>query len=289
MALEYQAIYDFDLIKLSPASSYCLIDYGIQDEWRGHPEGTRDYTQRVIQHPEDWERLPILDPNAGFLGQSLQAVRLVQSGNLSRAPILQTIFNPLSQAKNLAGQDCLLHHMRAYPDALKRGLEILTQNTLTYLTELRKLNLDGIFYAVQHAQYQLLSEEEFFIFSKKYDLRILTEAESFQLRMVHLHGEHVMFDQVASYPVNIINWHDREGEVNLKDGLEKFLGVACGGISRLESMLLGSPQLVQTEVFDAAHQTGGNRLIIGTGCVMMTTSPMVNIQAAYEAATNYRL
>ncbi len=59
----------------------------------------------------------------------------------------------------------------------------------------------------------------------------------------------------------------------LKTGLSKFAGVACGGISRLESMLLGSPQLVQTEVFDAAQQTGGNRLIIGTGCVMMNTTP----------------
>jgi uroporphyrinogen decarboxylase len=288
MAIEYQAIYDFDLIKLSPASSYCLLDYGIQDEWRGHPEGTREYTRRVIQHPEDWERLPLLDPSAGFLGQSLQAIRQVQSGNLSRAPILQTVFNPLSQAKNLAGQERLLHHMRAYPDALKRGLETLTLNTQAYLAELQRLKLDGIFYAVQHAQYQLLSEEEFFIFSKQYDLRVLEEAQSIQLRMAHLHGEHVMFDQVASYPVNIINWHDREGEVNLKAGLERFAGVACGGISRLESMLLGSPQLVQTEVLDAALQTGGNRLIIGTGCVMMTTSPLVNIQAACEAAVNYR-
>ncbi len=99
MAIEFQAIYDFDLIKLTPASSYCLVDYGSLDEWRGHPEGTREYTKRVIQHPEDWEKLPLLDPTSGALGQSLQSLRLVQSGNLSRAPILQTIFNPLCAGK----------------------------------------------------------------------------------------------------------------------------------------------------------------------------------------------
>jgi uroporphyrinogen decarboxylase len=41
----YQARYDYDFVKVTPASSFCLLDWGVEDEWNGNPEGTRDYTQ----------------------------------------------------------------------------------------------------------------------------------------------------------------------------------------------------------------------------------------------------
>src|SRR5262245_5250133 len=55
--VEWQTQYDFDLIKVTPASSFCLKDWGAQDRWTGNPEGTREYTQRVIQRPGDWNNL----------------------------------------------------------------------------------------------------------------------------------------------------------------------------------------------------------------------------------------
>jgi uroporphyrinogen decarboxylase len=288
MTLDFQRQFDFDLIKVSPSSSYCLWDYGSRDEWRGNPEGTREYTNRVIQQPEDWLKLPLLDPKQGWLGSTLEALRLILAGNESKAPIIQTIFNPLSQAKNLAGRELLLYHMRAHPDQVKVGLDILTQNILLFLDEIRTLHLDGIFYAVQHAQYQLLNEVEFNTFSRPYDLKILNNLEGAWLNMVHLHGEHVMFDTLADYPVQIINWHDRETEVHLAEGQRKFPGVVCGGISRDTAMLLGTPEAVREEVLDAARATHGKKIIIGTGCVMMTTTPTVNIEAACRAAREYR-
>ncbi len=289
MTLEFQAQYDFDLIKVSPSSSYCLVDYGSKDEWRGNPEGTRDYTHRVIQNPEGWEKLPIMDPRQGMCGMTLKALQQIVHGNSSQAPVIQTIFNPLAQAKNLAGQNRLLYHMRMFPDAVKVGLKTITANTLHYLDECKSLGIDGIFFAVQHAQYQLLNESEFDEFCMQYDLEVLHEIQSMWLKVVHLHGEHVMFDKVASYPIDVINWHDRESEVDLSDGLKRFPGAACGGISRLETMLLGGPEKVRAEIVDAATRTGGRRLIIGTGCVMMTTSPIVNIEAACQAAKDFKV
>lgn len=289
MILEFQARYDFDLIKVTPASSYCLVDFGSKDEWKGNPEGVREYTHQVIQHPEDWGKLPLLDPRQGSLGMVLEALRLIKAGNQTGAPIIQTIFNPMSQAKNLAGRDRLIHHLRAYPDQVKVGLEILTKNILTYLDEVRKIGIDGIFYAVQHAQYSILSAEEFRTFSRAYDLRILKELDGFWLNMLHLHGEDGAFDWVADYPVQIINWHDRENPVDLPAGLVKTKAAACGGISRLETMLNGEPDEVAAQVRSAADSTGGRRLIIGTGCVMMTTTPQVNIEAACQAAHEYKV
>ncbi len=79
-ALNYQQNFDFDLVKVTPASSFCLKDWGVEDEWQGHSEGTRKYTKRIIQHPEDWEKLKVLDPRQGALGAQLACLKTIQTG-----------------------------------------------------------------------------------------------------------------------------------------------------------------------------------------------------------------
>src|SRR5258708_32825511 len=56
----FQQTYDFDLVKVTPASSFCVRDWGVEDEWHGHTEGIRQYTKRVINNPQDWEKFPTL-------------------------------------------------------------------------------------------------------------------------------------------------------------------------------------------------------------------------------------
>lgn len=71
---EFQRMYDFDFIKVTPASSFCLRDWGVEDDWRGNPEGTRDYSRRVIHDSDDWSRLNVLDPESGSLARVNYAV-----------------------------------------------------------------------------------------------------------------------------------------------------------------------------------------------------------------------
>ena len=150
--IAFQGSYDFDLVKVTPASSFCLRDWGAEDEWRGNPEGTRQYTKRVISQPQDWERLPVLDPTAPHLAGQLACLRQIRAGIGPNAPMLQTIFNPLAQAKNLAGQNTLLVHLRKHPDAVMKGLQTIAISTRRFVEAALETGIDGIFYAVQHAQ-----------------------------------------------------------------------------------------------------------------------------------------
>ena len=99
----FQRTFDFDLIKVTPSSSFCLKDWGADDVWQGNPEGTRDYTRRVIQRPEDWSRLPLLDPTSGHFGDQITCLRILTAEFSPHTPLIQTIFSPLAQAKNLVG------------------------------------------------------------------------------------------------------------------------------------------------------------------------------------------
>ena len=282
--IEFQRSFDFDLVKVTPASSYCLKDWGAEDEWRGHPEGTRQFTDRVIKSPEDWRKLPVLDPYKGALGDQLTCLKMINGELGPDVPVLQTIFSPLAQAKNLVGGEMLLVHLRQYPEAVLEGLKTIEESTKRFIEEASKTGIAGIFYAVQHANYQLLSETEYIRFGRNFDLEILETRRGNWLNMLHIHGLNIMFNLFTDYPVQVINWHDRETSPSLAQGKVLFPGVVCGGLQRERTMELGIPEHVFSEANDAILATERKRFILGTGCVLQITTPRANIMAALQAA-----
>jgi uroporphyrinogen decarboxylase len=279
----FQRRYDFDFVKVTPASSFCLRDWGSQDVWSGSLEGTRDYTFYPIQSADDWQRLGVLDPAQGALGAQLQCLRLIAGELAGEVPFIQTIFSPLAQAKNLVGKERLLVHLRRYPDAVHAGLEVITETSIRFVAAAIETGIAGVFYAVQHAQHGLLSEEEYAVFGRPYDLRVLEAAQGAWLNVLHLHGANVMFDLVADYPVHVINWHDRETWPTLAEAQCRFDGVVCGGLQRWDAVVRGTPDRVREQAADAIAQTKGERFILGTGCVTPIVAPTSNIRAAREA------
>lgn len=277
--INFQNNFDFDFVKVTPPSSYCVRDWGMKDEWRGSPEGTRDYLNKVIYTPEDWRKLPVLAPDRKSLGSQLSCLKLLNKEFTGDTPVVQTIFNPLSQAKNLVGKENLLLHLRLHSDALHAGLRTITDTILEYLNRIKSTGISGIFFAVQHAQYNLLTEWEYREFGTRYDLEILQEARTMWFNILHIHGTNIMFNQFIDYPVQVINWHDQETSPSLDLGKDLFPGVVCGGLDRDKTILLGTGKDIQDEAHQAINITSGERFILGTGCVIFTTVPYGNIKA----------
>lgn len=285
----FQRAYDFDLVKVTPASSFCLKDWGADDVWEGHTEGTRRYVKSVITQPGDWERLPVLDPRSGHLGGQLACLRAIRAELGSDTPILQTVFSPLAQAKHLAPEDMLLVHLRKYPEAVLKGLETIAQTARRFVEAAIETGIDGIFYAVQHAQANLLTADEFNRFSRMADLSVLEAASGLWCNMLHIHGTHIYFDEVADYPVHIINWHDRDTAPSLSEARKALTArrlpasVLCGGLGR-DTLTYLTPKQIAHEADDATSQLRGKGLILSTGCVVPVIAPHGNLRAAREAA-----
>ncbi|MBP6015693.1 MAG: hypothetical protein KA586_03165 [Candidatus Promineofilum sp.] len=280
--LKWQADYDWDLVKVGPASSYSVVDWGLHDRWVGHIEGTRETTQRPVREPADWESLSPLDPTQGMLAEQIKALRLVGEGLRGQAPLIATVFSPLSMAKHLAGNEVVLSHLRHSPDALHRGLETMVESNLRFIDAARATGIDGIYYAVQHAAYPLLNQDEFTVFGRAYDRRVLESVADLWCNIVHLHGKSIMFDKVADYPMAFLNWHDRDTGISLAEGLARMRPAASGGVSQWTLHQEG-PAATLAEIQDARTQTGDRRLLLGTGCVIMTTTPLRNIRALRES------
>ncbi|MCJ7566062.1 MAG: hypothetical protein MUO58_00785 [Anaerolineales bacterium] len=278
----YQARYDYDFVKVTPASSFCLLDWGVEDEWNGNPEGTRDYTRRAIKEPSDWRELRMLDPEQGGLGKQLKCLELLRERLGETQPIIQTIFNPLSQAKNLAGQQMLFEHLHREPEEVLAGLEIITQSTVNFIEAMKDRGVDGIFYAIQHGSYRIFDSENYRKFGVVFDHRIFEASELFWLNVLHLHGDAIMFDLAEKYPVQIVNWHDREVAPSLEEGAQRISGAVCGGIRRM-TMVCGDPTQVQEEAVQALESLNRRGVVLGTGCVVPVHAPRMNLIAARSA------
>jgi uroporphyrinogen decarboxylase len=217
-----------------------------------------------------------------LLDEIRRALAIIGDEVGEEVPLIQTIFNPLAQARNLAGER-LLYDLRQHPEALKAGLETITDTTVRFIDAIRETGIAGIFLALQHATYGLLTGAEYQEFGRPYDLRILEATEGLWLNLLHLHGKDVMFELAADYPVQAINWHDQETPPSLGEALDRFPGALVGGLRQWETMLRGTPDWVRAEAQAAIEETGGRRLVVGTGCVTPITSPLGNIRAARES------
>lgn len=277
--LNWQKTFDWDFVKVTPASSFCLKDWGAEDVWEGHTEGTRRYTRRVIEEPQDWLRLPLLDADSPHLAAQLHCLALLKQELPPETPLVQTVFSPLAQAKNLAGGTRLLAHLRQSPETVWRGLEVIMESTRRFVRAARALGIDGIFYAVQHAQASLLTPDEFKEFGRSFDLQILEAARALWLNLVHLHGQEVYFGAVADYPAAILNWHDRDTSPSLSEAQSRTRATLCGGLRR-ETLSLGTPEQIGAEAAEALAQTGGRRFLLGTGCVTDIIAPYGNLLTA---------
>jgi len=282
----FQKAYDFDLVKVTPASSFSVRDWGVEDVWEGNTEGTRRYSRYVIKSPSDWDQLGVLSPEATHLAEQLECLTRIRRELGADTPILQTIFSPLAQAKHLAGDELLLAHLRQFPEALARGLRTIAESTRRFIEAAVGTGIDGIFYAVQHAQAGLLARDEFVRFCQKADTELLQEAGNLWCNVVHVHGEHVYLDLCADYPAHILNWHDREAGPSLVEARAHWRGAVCGGIART-TLVYGAASAVREEALDSLAQTGGSGFLLSTGCVAPIITPLGNLEAARRAVEHW--
>lgn len=287
--LNFQSQYNFDLVKVTPASSFCVKDWGSRDVWRGSPEGVREFTHFPIQEPDDWKKITPLDPRKGALGEQLRCLALIRKGLPAGVPFIQTIFSPLAQMKNLVGKSQIVVHLRSNQALMHQVLRAITQTTLDFIKECKKTGMDGIFYAEQHAQIELLTADEFAEFCRPYDLQIFDAASDCWCNVLHIHGEHIRFEQFLDYPAQIINWHDRTTFPSISQARLLTDKTLCGGISQWSTLTYKSAEEVSAEALNALQQSQGRRFILGTGCVLPIIASHGNIQAVTQAARSFEV
>jgi uroporphyrinogen decarboxylase len=280
----FQNAYDFDLVKVTPASGYPAEAWGAQLVSSGNEEGTRRYLRRVVNAPLDWLDVAPLDVHHGAFGRELDALARVRARVGPDVHVLQTLFSPLTVAKQMVG-GAVVDHVREHADAVLRALAAISDTTARYAQACLAHGADGIFFATQLARRDLVTDEEYAAFGVAFDMPVLDAARGHaDVLLVHLCGENVMFDLADTYGADIVNWHDRVTAPSLTEALgRRRRGAVLGGLDRGGELACGTPEQVAAAGRAAIAQTSGRRVIVGAGCVTLVTTPEANIRAARSA------
>jgi len=283
VTLRWQQTYDFDVVKATPTGTYGIEDWGGRTKYVSADHGMRTVIKLGVTSPEGWPKLEPLDVSRGYLGNQIAAIRLVAGELRGRVPILQTLFSPLTTARKLAG-DRVFTHLRCNPEALKAGLQTIAETHARFALESIRAGAHGIFYATQCDSYQLLSEAEYREFGEVYD-RIILDAvrPEAEIIMIHAHGHDIMFDLLARYPADAINWHDRATPPSLTEAQARTSAMLVGGINEWQTLLNGPCEAIRAEIREAIAQTGGRRFMVGPGCVVPINTSPLHVRAARDA------
>ncbi len=280
--LAFYKKYDLDLIKLTPSGFYAIEDWGAQVLLSKDDDQSPTLKKPVIRKPEDWRNLTTLSSTTGSYGRTLDAIKLL-TGQLDKedAPVLMTIFSPLTIAYKLAGE-ALLDHLQDNPTDVHIGLATIAETTSRFADVVLEAGADGIFFASQLSQADLLTEEMCQTFVVRYDLIALERVKLQPAPLVlHLHGANPHFTTVNQYPAHAVSWHNHENGPSLKEALNLTDKTLLTGLD-VATLAQGSPGEVAAQAQEAIDQTGGRRLILAPACVIPPKTPPENLQAIIE-------
>jgi uroporphyrinogen decarboxylase len=283
--LRFHERYGSDFVKITPAGGYAVEAWGCVESDEVQPDGHRPCARCAVQRAEDWRRIRPLDPAAvaGWAEQLETIIRMGFDRRIGDAPVVPTLFSPLSLARKLSGER-LNADLREHPQLVKDALEAITETVLRFADVALAEGVSGIFYSIQAASRRFHTEEEYAEFGEPHDRRVLEAVgDRSILTIIHCHGDQLMFDRLAALPGHAWNWEDRTTPPSLSEGQARVPGAVIGGLSQWKTLRDGTPEEAAAEAREAVSQTGGVGLIVGPGCVLPIGTPDPNVAAVVRA------
>ena len=283
--LRFHEHYGSDFLKITPRGGYGVEAWGCMESEQVLPTGHRACASCAVKDGDDWKRIRSLDPAsaAGWVEELETIIRLGFDRRIGDAPVLPTLFSPLSLARKLSG-DRLAQDLRERPDVVTGALEAITETLIKFADLALREGVSGVFYSIQTASRSVLSEEQYARFGEPYDRRFLDaiHPRSF-LTIIHCHGDALMFERLARLPGHVWNWDDRAVGPTLARARAVVPGAVCGGLDQVRTLRDGTPAAAAAEARDAVAQAGGTGLIVAPGCVLMAGTPDATVAAVVEA------
>lgn len=298
--LEQNSKFGWDFIKVHLRATYYGEAWGSKYRW--DPERGPIIENPVVKYADDFKKLGRLDPTKGVLGDQLRIAKLLGEALKGSVPYVQTIFSPLTVVKQLTGAGVytpseavqIKRFMKENPEALHYGLLMVSQTLADYARQATRVGADGIFMSTSVWSRDAISEEEYKIFGRPYDLAIYEAAiqEGATFNILHLCRENIMLDLLSDYPVQVINYDALSPRnPSLKEAMARTDKAIWGGLTHKTSvpdtLLEGPVDAIVAQVHAALEQTGGRRFFLGPGCSIFPRVPAAHLLAVKQAISTW--
>jgi uroporphyrinogen decarboxylase len=245
-----------------------------------------------ITTPADWRSMPRY--GLDFYAPQLEAVGGLVKAAGPEALVLVTLYSPFMCAGHTVGRPLLVKHIEENGEAVRPGLEAITDSLLGFVRECRRLGVDGFYASTQGGEAGTFRDPALFAgYVMPYDLRLMKEIDATcRFNILHVCDYVAPYADLApflAYPGHVVSCprHFTTGEVGLRELARRFDRPVMGGMDRKGAIGTGTDEEIRraaTEVLKAAPE----RFILGADCTVPGTARWEGLRAAIDTAHAFR-
>ena len=269
--LDFQMEFDWDFIKVNPRAVYHVEDWGNTYEFSTESDKNHIQKSHRVHEPADWSGLEVLNPNEGVLGQHLDALRQLDEGLRGEVPYIMTIFNPISIAGHLTGgAGKLMEHIESDPDAVREGLDVITETFIGFARACLEVGATGIFFpTTAYASSNQMTIEKYNGFGRPYDLRFLEAVQDAKFNLLHVCSTNCFLYELSDYPAHALNWSTQDPTTpDMLEASKRTNLPVIGGVGQGTAVTSDSADTALDQAISAYDALKGRSFILGAGCTV---------------------
>ncbi|MDO9085077.1 MAG: uroporphyrinogen decarboxylase family protein [Anaerolineaceae bacterium] len=243
-----------------------------------------------IRKPEDWVRMPKYGIDF-YQDQVDVAWGLVQAAG-KEALVIMTLYSPFMCARDTIGGDVLVKQILENPEAVKMGMEIITESLRIFVRACIEAGVDGFYHSTQGGETSRFEGSVLFDECiKPFDLSLMNEInEKCRFNILHVcdyFDGYTALTPFLEYPGDVINCSLHLGDKKLtgQQVSDLFGRPFMGGIERLGTIATGTTREVSDMVRTVLDQAP-ERFILGADCTLPADVYWENIRTAIALAHN---
>lgn len=254
----------------------------------------RPFPHQAIERPADWANILLLGKD--FFKPQTEVVRGLVETLRAEAPVIVTLYSPFMCAGHVGGEQNLTTHLQEDPEAVKRGLEIITESLTVFVKECIRLGVDGFYHSTQGGESGRFADRSIFKnYIKPFDLAVMTEVNRCcPFNLLHIcdyHRDTVGgYDDLTpflDYPGQVVNCSLDIGGKTLQSAEISYLfrRPFLGGMDRKGALATGSEAQVRGAARQALNDASGC-FLLGADCTV-PGARWENLRAAIDEAHNW--
>ncbi len=244
-----------------------------------------------IRKPEDWARVPRY-PEA-FRDGPVRVVEGLVKAAQHEALVIMTVYSPFMWAARMAADGVLAAHLKENPDAVSKGLAIMTENVLSLVRGCKQAGVDGFYVSTQGGEaFRFPNSDVFRKYIQPTDLAVWNEIGDRHFNILHVCDFHGGYDDLTpflAYPGHVVNCSLKVGAQTLtpKDVSKMFGRPFMGGMERKGVISTGTLSEIRRAA-EGVLAEAPERFILAADCTVLNETPWDHLKTAIETAHQYR-
>jgi len=244
-----------------------------------------------IRTAADWAHAPRCDE--AFFETTIRVAEGLVKAAKDEALVIMTVYSPFMWAAQLAGAETLAEHLRENPNAVSKGLDIMTENVLTLVRGCRQVAVDGFYVSSQGGEaFRFPGTDLFQKYIKPTDLAVWDEIQSCIFNILHIcdyAGSYDDLNPFLDYPGHVVNCSLTLGERTLRptDVAEMFKRPFMGGLERKGVIATGGLEEIR-QAAEGVLAEASERFILAADCTVPSDTPWEHLRTAIDTAHRYR-